>query len=107
MIKNAAFTNGLTSLCVNHIDTIGKLKEIKVCVAYERYGEKIDYVPMNRDEWKPIYRTFEGDWDTDNAKTYEELPQNAKKYLEFIEEYTGVKVKYVGVGADESRTIIK
>ena len=107
MIKNAAFTNGLTSLCVNHMDTVGKLKEIKVCVAYKKDEEKIDYVPMNREEWEPVYKIFEGNWNTNEATTYEGLPENAKKYIEFIEEYTGVKVKYIGVGADESRTIIK
>ena len=106
MIKNAAFTNGLTALCVNHIDTIGKLEEIKVCVAYEKDGQKIDYVPMNREEWSPVYKVFEGNWNTDESTTYKDLPAN-KKYIEFIEEYTGVKVKYIGVGADESRTIIK
>ena len=107
MIKNAAFTNGLTSLCINHMDTIGKLKEIKACIAYEKDGQKIDYVPMNREEWKPVYETFEGNWNTEQATTYEQLPENAKKYIEFIETYTGVKVKYIGVGADESRTIIR
>lgn len=107
MIKNAAFVNGLTSLCVNHIDTIGKLKEIKVCVGYLYKGEKIDYVPMDRNNCEPIYKVFEGNWDTSQAKEYEDLPYNAKIYLEFIEEFTGVKIKYIGVGADEKRTILK
>lgn len=106
MIKNAAFINGLTNLCLNHIDTIGKLGEIKVCIGYMYNGEKIEYVPMDRAKCQPIYKIFEGNWDTTNVKTYEDLPENAKKYIEFIEEYTGVKVKYIGVGADESRTVI-
>ena len=107
MIKNAAFTNGLTSLCVNHMDTIGKLKEIKVCVAYEYNGKNIEYVPMNREVCKPVYKTFEGDWDTSDCKKYEDLPQKAKDYIKFIEDYTGVRVKYIGVGADETRTIVR
>ena len=107
MIKDAAFINGLTSLCVNHVDTIGKLEEIKVCVSYKYKGKEIDYIPMNRQECEPVYKTFKGSWDTTGAKTYEDLPENAKEYISFIEEYTGVKVKYIGVGADESQTIIK
>ena len=107
MVKNAAFTNGLTSLCVNHIDTIGKLDKIKVCTGYEYNGKEIEYIPMDRDKCKPIYKTFEGNWNTSNAKTFEDLPENAKEYIKFIEQYTGVKVKYIGIGADESETIVK
>ena len=107
MIKNAAFTNGLTSLCVNHIDTLGKLEKIKVCIAYKHNGQEIDYVPMNREEWEPVYKEFDGKWDTEKTTTYENLPKKAKEYIEFIEQYTGVKVKYIGIGADASRTIVR
>lgn len=107
MIKNARYVNGLTSLCINHVDTIGKLPEIKVCIGYEYKGKEISYVPIDRENCKPIYKTFKGNWNTDDCKTYDDLPDNAKKYIEFIEEYTGIKVKYIGVGADEKRTIIK
>lgn len=107
MIKNAAFVNGLTSLCVNHIDTIGKLEKINVCVGYKKGNETIEYIPMDRTEWEPIYKTFEGNWNTKGIKEYNDLPENAKKYIEFIEQYTGVKIKYIGIGADEKETIIK
>ena len=107
MIKNARYINGLTSLCINHMDTIGKLSEIKVCVGYNYNGKEINYVPIDRENCTPIYKTFEGNWNTENCTTYEELPQKAKDYIEFIENYTGIKVKYIGVGADERRTIIK
>lgn len=107
MIKNAKYINGLTSLCINHMDTIGKLPEIKVCIGYKYHEKEISYVPIDRENCTPIYKTFEGNWNTDNATTYEELPQKAKDYIEFIENYTGVNVKYIGVGADEKRTIIK
>lgn len=107
MIKNAKYVNGLTSLCINHMDTIGKLPEIKVCVGYEYHGKEITYVPIDRENCTPIYKTFEGNWNTETSTTYEELPKQAKEYIEFIENYTGVNVKYIGVGADEKRTIIK
>lgn len=107
MVKNAKYINGLTSLCVNHMDTIGKLPEIKVCIGYMYNGKEINYVPIDRQNCTPIYKIFEGNWDTSNASTYEALPEKAKKYIEFIEEYSGIPVKYIGVGADENRTIKK
>lgn len=107
MVKNAKYINGLTSLCINHMDTIGKLPEIKVCIGYLYNGKEISYVPIDRQNCTPIYKTFEGNWDTSNASTYEELPEKAKKYIEFIEDYSGIPVKYIGVGADENRTIKK
>ena len=102
MIKNACFICGLTSLCINHIDTIGKLEKIKVCVAYEYKGEKIQYIPIDRENCKPIYEELEK-----GITKYENLPNNAKKYIDFIENYTKIKVKYIGIGADEKETIIK
>lgn len=107
MIKNAKYINGLTSLCINHMDTIGKLPEIKICVGYEYHGKEISYVPIDRENCTPIYKTFEGNWNTETSTTYEELPKQAKEYIEFIENYAGVPVKYIGVGADEKRTIIR
>lgn len=107
MIKNARYVNGLTSLCINHMDTIGKLPEIKVCTGYLYKGKEINYVPIDRENCTPIYKTFKGNWNTENSTTYEELPKEAKDYIEFIENYAGVPVKYIGVGADEKRTIIK
>ena len=107
MVKNAKYINGLTSLCINHMDTIGKLPEIKVCIGYMYNGKEISYVPIDRQNCTPIYKTFEGNWDTSNVSTYEELPEKAKRYIEFIEDYSGIPVKYIGVGADENITIRK
>lgn len=80
MIKNAKYVNGLTNLCINHMDTIGKLPEIKVCVGYNYKGNEITYVPIDRENCEPIYKTFEGNWDTENCTTYEELRKSQKVY---------------------------
>lgn len=107
MLKTAVKPNGLTGLCINHMDTIGKLfDEIQVCTAYEYEGRIIDYVPVDFEKCKPIYTTLKGGWDTDGITEYDDLPENAKAYIEKIEDYTGVSVKYIGVGADDSRTIV-
>jgi len=107
MIKQAVDTNGITGLCVNHIDTIGKLSEIKVCVGYEYFGKEIKYVPTDHGNCVPIYKTFVGGWDAKGITNYDDLPDIAKEYIEFIEVFTGVKVTYIGVGPDEKETIIK
>lgn len=107
MIKHTKSTSGLTSLCINHMDTIGKFDTIQVCVGYEYKGQIIKHVPLDKENCKPVYETLKGGWNTEKASTFEELPKDAQDYIRFIEEYTGVPVKYIGVGADEKRTIIK
>ena len=107
MVKHTKNTSGLTSLCVNHLDTIGKLDKINVCVGYQYKGERIQHVPIDKENCEPVYQTLKGGWSTDKATTFEELPKEAQDYIRFIEDYTGVPVKYIGVGADEKRTIIK
>ncbi len=107
MVKHTKNTSGLTSLCVNHLDTIGKLDTINVCVGYQYKGETIQHVPIDKENCKPVYQELKGGWNTEGATTFEELPKEAQDYIRFIEDYTGVSVRYIGVGADEKRTIIK
>lgn len=107
MIKQAVDTNGITGLCINHIDTIGKLPEIKVCIGYEYFGKEIIYVPTDHANCKPIYKTFIGGWDASGITKYDDLPETTKEYIHFIETFTEVNVQYIGVGPDEKETIIK
>lgn len=109
MIRYAAKINGLTALAINHLDTIGKLDRIKLCTAYIKDGKEVSYVPASLKEvarCKPVYEEFEG-WkeDISNIRKYEDLPENAKKYLKRIEEAVGVKVKFIGVGSQREQTI--
>jgi adenylosuccinate synthase len=109
MIKYAAKINGLTALAINHVDTIGKLKEIKLCVGYEKDGQIIRTFPASLNELakcKPVYEVFEP-WNEDisNARSFEELPQNAQKYLKRIEELVGVTIGLIGVGKDREQII--
>ena len=109
--KNAVMVNSISAWCVNHIDTLGKIGmefgTIKVCTSYDYCCKEIDYVPTDSEKASPIYKEFEGGWDTTGCKTYEDLPANAKAYIEFIEEYTGVPVKYIGIGPADTDVIIK
>ena len=110
MIRYAARVNGLTGLAINHVDTIGKLENIKLCVAYKKDGNIINNFPSSLKELEkctPVYEEFEGWADTDisNVKTFEDLPANAKKYLKRIEEIVGVEIKLIGVGKEREQTI--
>ena len=110
-LNYSIMVNGLTGIALNHLDTIGKLDKIKLCVAYEYNGEKYTYFSTNRDfleNSKPIYEEFEGNFgDISNVKTYEELPLKAKKYVERIEELTETKVKFIGTGAGRENLIVR
>ncbi len=110
-LNYAIMLNGITGIAMNHLDTIGKLDKIKVCVAYEVDGKKEEFFSTNMDfleKAKPIYEEFDGNFgDISNCKTYEDLPDNAKKYIERIEEITNTKVKFIGTGAGREDIIIR
>lgn len=101
VIKYAAMVNGFTELALCKLDKLDSLKEIKVCVGYKLNGKLIDYMPSARLQYEaePEYITVPG-WltDTTKIKNIKDLPKNAKKYLELIENAAGVPIKYVGVG---------
>lgn len=109
-LKYAIMVNGITGLAVNHLDTIGKLDNFKLCVAYNHKGDinmnfstDIDYL----NECEAVYEEFEGNFgDISNVKTREELPENAKKYLNRIEEIVGVPIKFIGTGAGRENMIV-
>lgn len=111
MIKYAAKINGLTALAINHVDTIGKLKEIKLCVGYKKDGEMTRAFPASLNELakcEPVYEVFEP-WNEDisGIKSFDKLPENAQKYLKRIEELVGVKIGLVGVGKDREQIIVR
>lgn len=109
-LKYAARIDGLTGLAINHMDTIGKLDKIKLCVGYEYNGKKTMRFSTNNDYLKkctPIYEEFDGNFgDISNITKREDLPENAKKYLNRIEEIVNVPIKFIGTGADRNNMII-
>lgn len=110
-LKYAKRINGLTALSVNHLDTIGKFDKIKVCVAYDVNGNVTEDFSTNLDFLngaKPVYREFDGNFgDLTSCESFEELPENAKIYIRFIEEYIGTPVKFIGTGADREAMIVR
>lgn len=110
-LKYAVRLNGITGLAVNHVDTIGKLDNIKLCVAYNCNGKETTDFSTNVDFLNnsyAVYEDFDGNFgDISNCKSFEELPDNAKKYLRRIEEFTGVPVKFIGTGARREDMIVR
>ncbi|BFK82835.1 adenylosuccinate synthase [Clostridium baratii] len=109
ILKTSVRVSGLTSLAVTKIDTLAGLDKIKVCVGYKFNGEIIDYFPASLEDLalcEPVYEEFDG-WDDSvaNARSYDELPENAKKYIERIEEFTGTRVSIVSVGPKRDQTM--
>jgi adenylosuccinate synthase len=109
ILKTTARISGLTSFVVTKIDTLAGLEKIKVCVGYKLEGKVIDYFPASLEDLakcEPIFEEFDG-WDesVESARSYNELPENAKKYLSKIEQFTGVKISIVSVGPRRDQTI--
>lgn len=109
ILKSAARFSGLSSFAVTKIDTLAGLEKLKVCVGYNLNGNIIDYMPASLEdlaECKPVYEEMDG-WDESiaNARSYGDLPENAKKYLKKIEEFTGTKISIVSVGPRRDQTI--
>ena len=110
-LNYAIMINGLTGIAINHMDTIGKLDKIKLCVAYEYNGKREEYFSTNVDflsKCTPIYEEFPGNFgDISKCKTFEELPINAQNYINRIEELTNTKVKFIGTGAGREDIIVR
>lgn len=110
ILKYAVRISGLTSLAITKLDTLAGIDKIKVCVGYELDGNVIDYFPASLEDLercKPIYKEFDG-WDNsvEKATSFDELHENAKKYLRFIEEYTNTRISIVSVGPNRSQTMV-
>ena len=110
-LNYAIMINGLTSIAMNHLDTIGKLDKIKLCVAYKYKGKEVTDFSTNMDflnNSEAIYEEFPGNFgDISNCKTFEELPINAQNYIKRIEELTNTPVKFIGTGAGRENIIVR
>lgn len=109
-LKYTIRINGVTGLAINHLDTIGKLDKIKLCVGY-KYNNKITTnFSTNIDFLKnceAVYDQFDGNFgDLTNIKNRKDLPENAKIYLNKIEEFSGVPIKFIGTGPEREALIV-
>lgn len=110
-LKYAARINGFTAIAMNHLDTIGKLKEIQLCVGYrDKAGNVTTNYTTNLTalaNMKPVYKSFKGDFEIAGVKNYKALPVEAKNYIKAIEEFVGVPVKFIGTSPSREDLIVR
>lgn len=109
-LKRAVQINGVSGICVTKLDVMDGMEEIKICVGYIRDGKEYDILPFGSDlvvNCEPIYETMAG-WSESTAglKNYDELPDNAKKYLKRIEEIIETPIDIISTGPDRVETIL-
>ncbi|KAM4729643.1 adenylosuccinate synthetase isozyme 2 [Anableps anableps] len=109
LIKYAHMINGFTALALTKLDILDVFSEIKVGLAYKLNDKIIPHFPANQEVLHRVevqYETLPG-WksDTSAARSFEELPENARNYVRFIEEHVGVPVKWIGVGKSRESMI--
>jgi adenylosuccinate synthase len=110
VLRYAVRVNGLWGLALTKLDVLSGIKNLQICNAYELDGQKVSELPGDYEDLarvKPIYETLHG-WDEKIAgvRTFDELPENAKRYVRRVEEVSGVPVVCVSVGADRGETVL-
>ncbi len=109
--RYATRVNGITDYFLTKLDVLSSLDRIPICVAYEIDGERVEQMPTTQTEFhhaKPIYETMPGWWeDISGARTFEDLPANARAYVERLEELSGARVSCIGVGPGRDETIVR
>jgi len=109
IVKTAVQLSGVTELCLTKLDVLSGLDEIKVCTRYELSCDPVRYADVDTyglEKVETIFETVPG-WSEDisKARSFEDLPAHAQRYVEMIEEAAGVPVKLIGVGPERDATI--
>lgn len=110
IVRHSVRVNGLSSLAINKLDTLGGVGDLKVCVAYKKPdGTVIENFPAALEELAdcvPVYETLKGfDDDISSCRSFDELPEACKKYIERLEELCDCHISMVGVGPDREQII--
>jgi adenylosuccinate synthase len=111
VLRTAAILNGLDELAITKLDVLDEFEEIRICTAYKVRGETWNTFPafaVAHDDYQPVYRTFKG-WNTSTAgiTSYDDLPQEAKDYVKFIEDETETKASIISTGPRREETILR
>ena len=110
MLRFAKMVNGFNSFAMTNLDGLDGLDEVRLCTAYELDGERMETPPLDAEDLercKPIYETMEG-WPNDisGAQSLDDLPTNARRYLDRITELVETPFSIVSVGPDRKQTIV-
>nr|BAL46142.1 adenylosuccinate synthetase [Borrelia sp. tAG158M] len=110
-IKKSVALNELNHLALTKLDILNEMEELKICVAYEYQGKIYEYIPTScelLEKAKPIYKTFKGfKQDISNISSYEDLPTEAREYIEFIEREVEVQISIISLGESREKTIFR
>ncbi len=108
--RYAARVNGVTDFVLTKLDVLTGLEQVPVCVAYDVDGTRHDEMPVNQSDFHhavPIYENLPGWWeDISEARTVEDLPANARAYVERVEQLSGARISAIGVGPARDATIV-
>src|SRR6476659_2880106 len=108
--RYASRVNGLTDLFMTKLDVLDSWDRVPVCVAYDVDGVRHDEMPMTQTEFfhaKPVYEYLDGWWeDLSACRSFEELPVNAQRYVQALEEMSGTRIWGVGVGPGREQTLV-
>ncbi|MEU4740244.1 adenylosuccinate synthase [Actinosynnema sp. NPDC023658] len=109
--RYATRVNGITDYFLTKLDVLSGLEKVPVCVGYTIDGERVDEMPMTQTDVHhavPVYEELPG-WfeDISHCRTFEELPANARAYVEHLEEISGARMSAIGVGPGRDQTIVR
>ena len=110
LVRQTIKVSGINGIALTKLDVLDELEEVKMCVAYELNGKKVDYLPAAVDDQlkvKPIYKSFKG-WksSTKGIKNFEKLPENAKIYIKELEKFIETKVSSISTSPERNDTIL-
>jgi len=109
-LKRSILINGISGLCLTKLDVLDGLAEIKMCIGYDLGDTKVDILPLDADDiiaCQPIYETFPGWTETTFGVTnWDDLPLNARRYLERVQAFIGAPIDMVSTGPDRDHTIL-
>src|SRR6478672_6882349 len=108
--RYAAELNGFDSVALTKLDVLDTMAEIKVCVGYEINGRRVDTFPAvanDLQQIKPVYETLPG-WESETlgVTSFDELPDNARRYVEFLSDQIGVEIGLISTGPERDQTVI-
>jgi len=110
LVRQTIKISGINGIALTKLDVLDNLEEVKICIAYDLDGKKMDYLPAAVDDQlkvKPVYRTFKG-WktSTNGIKKFDDLPENAKKYINELEKFIETKVSSISTSPERNDTIL-
>ena len=110
LVRQTIKISGINGIALTKLDVLDNLDEIKICIAYDLDGNKIDYLPAAVDDQlkvKPIYKSFKG-WksSTKGIKKFQDLPENAKKYIMELEKFVETKISSISTSPERNDTIL-